>query len=363
MARTDRRSARHLIKEIGNDAPRFRFFQAVRLLALSAPERDTATIPQALRFGSPLSLAFPASEILAANGVFDFESVTGIAAEADEECVSESTSQSAALQLTVGFMGLTGPSGVLPAAYTEALIERRNTHRDTAAHRFLDMFSHRAISLFYEAWRKHRFYIAYESGDRGGFSRNLLDLVGVGLSSLQPGLQRAGGIPEAFLSYFAGLLSQKPVSATNLAALLQGYLGVEAKIEQFVGQWVALPALEQTALGQRACVLGEDAFVGDRMWDRQNKVRILLGPLDDAQFADFLPGRPGAVAVAGLVQLCTGQTLACDLTLSLRKDCVPRAVFDSAQPSAAGMRLGYNVWLHHRRPSTDLDEASFALLN
>ena len=61
MASTDRRSDRDLIAEIGEQAPCFRFFQAVRLLALTSRERS---VPRALRFGSPLSLGFPASEIV-----------------------------------------------------------------------------------------------------------------------------------------------------------------------------------------------------------------------------------------------------------------------------------------------------------
>ena len=67
MARTSRRSARHLIDEIQANGPGFRFFQAVRLLALSsnATANDKTAIPAGLRFGSALSLAFQPSEITA----------------------------------------------------------------------------------------------------------------------------------------------------------------------------------------------------------------------------------------------------------------------------------------------------------
>jgi type VI secretion system protein ImpH len=351
MASTDRRSTRDLIAEIVGEGAGFRFFQAIRLLALSAPaEGGSAAIPPALRFGTPLSLSFPASEIMAV------QSRVATCGQDEERPEADPL----ALLLTIGFMGLSGPSGVLPNSYTELLIERRNFYRDTSAHGFFDLFSHRAISLFYEAWRKHRFYLGYEAGERDRFTRNLLDLVGVGLNSLQSRLQPEGnGIPDVFLTHFAGLLSQKPVSSVNLAALLRAYFKVDAQVEPFVGQWISIPGDEQTCLGKHACALGDSAFAGQRLWDRQTKIRIRLGPLNEVEFADFLPGRAGAIALAELVQFCVGQSLACDITLSLRKDCVP-------MPQLLGMnsplRLGHNTWLHSRALADHPDDARFALL-
>ena len=353
MASQDRRSARDLIDEVNRDAPRFSFFQAIRLLALSAPDADRAPIPPSLRFRTPLSLAFPASEIT------DARVIEEPIAENDRQCEPEQAAARSALSLTVGFMGMTGPSGVLPVVYTENLIERRNFHRDTAAHHFLDIFTHRAVSLFYEAWRKHRFHIGYEAGNRDGFTRNVLDLVGAGLTSLQSRLQHKDGVPDRLLSHFAGLLSQKPVSGASLAALLRGYFNVDLTIEQFVGQWIHVPENEQTCLGTGACVLGESAFAGERLWDRQNKIRLRIGPLDERQFADFLPGQAGAIAMTELVQFCVGQTLACDVTLVVAKASVPRAVLDASN----SLRLGYNTWLHQRTPFAHQDNASFSLLN
>lgn len=363
MAGTDRRSTRDLIEEIGKNGQRFRFFQAVRLLALSARgEGQASPIPRGLRFGTPLSLGFPASEIL--DVVVREEKELAVKEPSGEGASAEDEADKAdelALQMTVGFMGLTGPSGVLPTAYTELLIERRNFYRDTAAHQFIDLFAHRSVSLFYEAWRKHRFYLAYEAGERDGFTRNVLDLVGVGLKPLQSRLQREeGGIPDIFLTYFAGMLSQKPVSASNLAALIRGYFDVDAEVEQFVGQWIAVPLEEQTSLGKQPCVLGESAFAGERIWDRQNKICVKLGPLNQDGFMNFLPGQPGAVALTELVQFCIGQTLACDLELTLDKASVPPLRLGGAQDAAP--RLGHSAWLQTRGLQTHPSDARFSLL-
>lgn len=355
MASPGRRSPRHLIDEIRADGPRFRFFQAVRLLALSAAKAGgTPAIPATLRFGSPLSLAFQASEI---SGV-----ETRKAAAAGEPAPPPPVDTcSEALRMTVGFMGMTGPAGTLPVAYTELLIDRRNQFRDGTAHRFLDLFTHRAVSLFYQAWRKHRFYLPYEAGNADGFSRNLLDLVGVGLRSLQQRLEASGGgIPDRFLIHYAGLLAQKPVSAANIAALVRGYFAVDAQLEQFVGQWMQLPRHEQSSLGGPNCCLGRNAFVGERLWDRQTKVRIKLGPLDRPQFAQFMPGQPGLAALRELIQFCVGFTLDCDVTLVLKRQEIPSPILANSPPLVP--QLGYNLWLNSRAPARDAEDVRFALL-
>lgn len=368
MASPGRRSARHLVDEIRADGPRFRFFQAVRLLALSITQAENkAAIPASLRFGSPLSLAFQASDIAA---------VTSRRAKAPQPCdedakgssktfppaATDDKSADESLEMTVGFMGLTGPSGVLPISYTELLIDRRNQFRDSTGHQFLDLFTHRAVSLFYQSWRKHRFYLPYEAGNADGFSRNLLDIVGVGLRHLQQRLQASGGrIPDRFLIHYAGLLAQKPVSAVNIAALVRGYFAVDAHLEQFVGQWMPLPRHEQSALDGRPCCLGQNTFVGERLWDRQTKVCLSLGPLDSAQFTQFMPGQPGLLALRELIQFCVGLTLDCDVALILKRQDIPAPTLENTPTT--GPRLGYNLWLNSLPPSRDADDVRFALLN
>ena len=60
---------------------------------------------------------------------------------------------------------LTGPSGVLPRHYTEMLLRWERDRKDDEKHApraWFDLFNHRFISLFYRAWTKYRFPVAYE---------------------------------------------------------------------------------------------------------------------------------------------------------------------------------------------------------
>src|SRR5690606_16931812 len=115
----------------------FRFFQAVRMLhELNGDRAEVGRFArpeeEAVRFRVNRDLSFPASEI------HDLEWNEGEMPE-----------------MLVNFMGLTGPSGVMPSAYSELLIERSRA-KDRTAEAFFGIFHHRAISLFYQAWQKTR---------------------------------------------------------------------------------------------------------------------------------------------------------------------------------------------------------------
>src|SRR5437016_5072772 len=72
--------------------------------------------------------------------------------------------------VTVSFLGMTGPCGALPLHYTHLLMrlarEGRGSER-TALRDWLDLFNHRAVSLFFRAWEKYRFPVPYFRHARG----------------------------------------------------------------------------------------------------------------------------------------------------------------------------------------------------
>jgi type VI secretion system protein ImpH len=339
---------RDLIRELKEDAPRFSFFQAVRLLVLEARrrgEKHYLPLPRRLRFRTVPSLSFPASELAR------YRPVDPAAPDAGQRRD----------EMEMAIMGLTGPSAALPPPYTERLLERRRYYRDRGMHAFFDIFSHRAAALFYAAWRKYRYWLAVEAGDRDGFTRNLLDLSGVGLRNLRArlGHGETEGVPESFFAYYAGLLAQKPISAQAIATLVEGFFGVRAEIEQFAGQWVEAPVEERSRLGSGACKLGVSAFAGQRLWDRQTGIRLRLGPMPRDVFERMLPGGPGARALQGLVRFLLGYGLSCTVTLVLDR----RALRPPCLAPSNPLTLGGNAWLSAPRRQRDPDDARYRLLD
>ncbi|MGV8763016.1 type VI secretion system baseplate subunit TssG, partial [Pseudomonas aeruginosa] len=54
------------------------------------------------------------------------------------------------------FFGLTGPNGPLPLHLTEYARERQRNVNDATFKRFMDVFHHRLLTLFYRAWAEAR---------------------------------------------------------------------------------------------------------------------------------------------------------------------------------------------------------------
>jgi type VI secretion system protein ImpH len=264
--------------------------------------------------------------------------------------------------MTVAFLGLTGPQGVLPYHYTELLIERRRRYNDRTAHDFFDLFGHRLVSLFYQAWEKYHFWVAHERGDHAGFLAYLLSFVGLGSPGLQGRLsERDEGFGDETVGFYSGILSQRPASATSLAAVVGDVLGCPAAVESFRGCWLILSEHHRTRLGResRNNRLGDDVVIGDRVWDRQSSFRLVLGPLRRATFEALLPHRPLLRAVARFVRFHVGMALMFDIQLVLRRQEVPRCLVRSGDQAAA--RLGWSSWLLTAAADRDRGDAVFTV--
>jgi len=300
----------------------FEFFQTVRLLEKILPIRTSVgkfahPATEVARFAAHPSLAFPASQI---QGM---------------EWPAEGP-----VEMTVNFMGLTGPQGVLPNPYTSLIIERLRSS-DPALRDFLDIFNHRIISLFYRAWRKYRFDVACEHGERDLFSRHLLSLLGLGTD----GMRDRQAVSDDALIYYAGLLGQRPRSAQALQQILADYFEVPVAIEQFAGGWYRLDPETQCCLEGKneSGELGLGAVVGDEVWNEQSKVRIVLGPLTLERYADFLPHGRSFETLRGWVRFFSNDEWDFEVKLILEQEQVPACTLGAE--GVSGPQLGWVSWV------------------
>lgn len=335
---------------------RFQFFQAVRVLEhlfVRNGVRPQDVVTRRLRFRNSLSMGFPASDIeqLRAYAGDDTPFATG---DDGEPAAWETLAE---VDITPAFMGMLGGHGVLPFGYTERIGERETYHRDHAARAFLDIFNNRAVALFYAAWKKYRLAFQYELDRRERFLPLALSLAGMGSPALRARLARGeGAVFDQAIAYYAAGIGQRPLSAAFLQRMLCEYFDAAVRVEQFAGAWYAVPASQHSRLGSRNAVLGRTALAGERVWQRDLRLRLWIGPLRRVRFEDFLPGGKAAAALAKWLTLLGGDALEYEVRLVLHRDDVrPTGLL----PGDGGGRLGWDAMVNTRPANGHRADASY----
>jgi type VI secretion system protein ImpH len=335
---------------------RFEYFQAVRMLELWLKRQGRAgegAVANFLRFSNSTSLAFPASELEAIE-----TEPRGIAPDRHSLAAALQNATLRYVRITPAFMGLLGGMGALPAHYTERIAAHAITARDDGPRAFLDTFSNRTLALFYEAWRKYRLELKYQVDGKDSFLPLLLSLAGVG----QPALRRRfadgehGQLLDESVAYFATAMRHRPASSVQIARVLAEYFAVPVKTEQFIGRWYDMPGQQQSRLGLANAVLGASAMAGARVWQRDLRVRIVIGPLKRAGFEAFLPGGSAARALASMLSMMTGVSLEYEVQLVL---CAQEVRGISLAEGHAGGRLGWDTFLATGSKAHDRDDVRY----
>lgn len=336
---------------------RFEFFQALRILErLFARQgvKPDEVLPGRLRFRNSMSMGFAAGEI---------ESVQAFSSDGTELDRDAAVEHAVTMEdlgevhLTPSFIGLLGGHGVLPLHYTETLAGRELYQRDRAARAFLDMFSNRAVALHYAAWKKHKLGFQYELDSNERFLPLVLSLAGLGMPSLRGRLDDSdGAVFDQAVAHYAGAIRQRPVSAVMLQRILSDYFAVPLKVESFVGAWYPVPEAQRTRLGVGNAALGSTALAGERVWQRDLRMRLWFGPLKREQFDQLLPGGSAAKALARWLSLLTGASLEYEVRLCLRP-----ADVRGASLGPAGVRLGFDSYLCSRPPESPRSDTRYGI--
>ncbi len=309
---------------------RYDFFHALRLIEAyhaDKPRLGAARRPldEAVRLGQSDDLGFAPTSIARAS----------------------LSDRSGRPRLVVHLFGLFGPNGPLPLHLTAYARERRLHKGDETFGRFADMFHHRLLLLFYRAWAQARPTVSLDRPAEDRFADYVGSLLGVG------GREWRGrdAAPDHARLAFAGVLSRQVRNADGLAFLLSGYLGMQARVEQFVGRWMPLPAAERTRIGRpgasrrgSTAQLGASAVLGRAVFDRQHHFRVHIGPLDLPAFESLLPVGKALPALKALVRQHVGLEFGWDLHLQLDRAQVP-----PTRPGRQG-RLGWTSWIGRPRP-------------
>ncbi len=333
QARTATRTV-DLLKEMGAEPYRFGFYQALR--RLEAEFRDHARLGEStraaedpIRLGQTPSLVFAPSTLAALR--------RGSGGRPD--------------RLEVHFFGLFGPNGPLPLHLTEYAYDRLRNAKDPTFARFADIFHHRLLSLFYRAWANVQPTASYDRPDSDRFATYVGALFGMGM----PSLRSRGRVADEIRLHFAGRLASQTRTAEGLQAFLHVYFRIGVRVDEFIGQWVPLPEDSRCRLGFSPATgtLGHTAIAGERIWDRGQKFRVTLGPMQLGMYRELLPGGEGLRELAELVRTYVHDEYVWDVRLILKGEEVP--------PLELGKHghLGWTSWLPSESAREEVDDLLF----
>lgn len=321
MATEERRARPSIENRLHEEWYRFSFFSAVTLLETLAPSKTalgTGSEPakEAVRFSVKPGFSFPPSEIAGLSPGDDTRPAV----------------------MDVAFLGLIGPSGLLPHWYNSLAIERLRA-KDSTLTAFFDLFHHRLISFFYLAWKKHQFPVTFQPGASDKLSRYLLSLCGLGT----PRLTGKIGFAEESLSFYSGLFSRRIPAESSLRSTLGHFTGTEAIIEQFVARTIPLDPGDITRLGQANSQLGQ-GILGEAVWECQTKFRVELGPMSFDEYNRFIPSGDMHKPTFALIRYMVGIEYDFEVSLRLKRSEPPPCIL-GASTTGPPTRLGWSTWL------------------
>ena len=333
MAGADRKTSPRLeglLRELVENPSSYGFFQLMRIVECLHPEGPrlgSSKLPSAdpIRLGQHPSMSFETA------------SISSLEAPEDDKPP----------RLYVRLLGLLGPNGPLPIHLTEYAQRRTQQYHDPTFARFLDIFHHRFLSLFYRAWANNEPTVSFDRPESDRFSDYVATPAGLGMSALR----NRDAIPDLTKISYSGRLASQTRCPEGLEALLAGYFRLPARLEEFIGTWLPVPHGDWFALGSNTAAgrLGA-AILGTQVWDCQNKFRVIIGPLSFKDYESFLPGSDRIGHVVALVRNYAGDELAWDLMLVLKKQEVPPLRLDGRY------RLGWTAWLGERQVEHDADD-------
>lgn len=252
-------------------------------------------------------------------------------------------------RLNVYSLGLFGPNAPLPLHLTDYVRQRERNSDDPTFRRFVDIFHHRLISLFYRAWANAQPTVSLDRPAADRFSRYVGALMGIGL----PALRTRDSLPDAAKLFHVGQFAGQTRTAEGLEQIVADYFRVPVRVRQFMGEWLPLPEESFLLLGRSTLTgaLGQTAVLGKSVWSRQHRFRVVLGPLGVDDFRRLLPGTDNLRRLESVVRLYVGGEQSWDLQLLLRRNEVPPLILGRQGD------LGRTSWLNVDWREADADDA------
>ncbi len=233
------------------------------------------------------------------------------------------------------FMGLYGVNSPIPRCYHEQVAVQQRTIG--AGHipiqDFLDMFNNRFYWLYYQSWKKYRFYLFLNQDSNNKVVERINSFTGRGLFSKE----KDKTINDFALLKFSGILAQRVRNKAGLKILLS-YLfpDFKMKVKEYIPRWIKLSGIP--GLGEQS--LGVNSYIGEYTIDYKSRICIEIGPVSFENYLNFLPGTNNANKLTELLRTYLNDGLEFDFNFIIESSTI-----DSVSWENKRLKLGSTFWL------------------
>lgn len=332
--RRNRQRFEDLLRTVMKAPYKYDFFALLRAIECACPDRmrlgqATRPVDEPIRLGQEAALAFAPSTL-----AYALPGADGLPP-----------------RIGVHFLGAWGPNGPLPIHLTEYARDRQRNANDPTLVRFLDVFHHRILALFYRGWANGQPTVSRDRPESDRFVTYVGSLLGIG----SPAVQNRDAFADTAKLYYAGRFAGQTRNAEGLKAIVADFLRLPTDLEEFCGEWTPLQESERWRVTRTAFAgaLGVSTILGARAWQRQTKFRLAFGPLKEHEFRSLLPGSPRLRRLQALVRNYVGDSLNWDVRLFLDKRVAQPLRLDGIT------RLGWTSWLGHCPEGEGRDDLIF----
>jgi len=318
MGTDTRENSTIIIDDLVKNGPAYNVWQATRIadsyVKKLYPKRDESIFEQTgLRFRPYEKYEYPPTD------------VKNISFENNE------------INFVVTFLGLYGINSPLPRCYVEEVDfqQRILGAGQVPLQNFLDIFNNRFYWLYYQSWKKYRFYLHLNSNENNKIIQRINSFSGRGFFGKNKNQQ----LSDFTLLKFSGLFSQRVRNKSGLKVLLD-YLfpQFEIVINEFVPTWLELT--DSPSLGSDDNILGETSFIGRHTLDYTSRIGIEMGPMSYKEYLDFLPGQKDSKKLIELLDIYLNDGLEYDFSFKIKSDTIANISWDDVR-----LKLGSTLWL------------------
>ncbi len=237
----------------------------------------------------------------------------------------------------LNFLGLYGTNSPVPRCYHEQvslqfriLGEGRVPLQD-----FYDIFNNRFYWLYYQSWKKYRFYLFFNRDFNNKVVERINAFTGRSLFSKS----KESGINDFAFLKFSGLLSSRVRNKDGLNILLSYFFPrYKTEVKEFVPRWIRLSDIP--AVGDKGYELGENSFIGESAVDYMSRILITIGTLTFEEYIDFLPGTEQAGKLIELLKTYLNDGLEFDFEFLIDPLTIAGISWDDDR-----LKLGSTLWL------------------